>query len=121
MNIESIFGILALAIGCWHEFTWFKRRDWSKVAGEVVDIVERKKRNKISFFPVIKYPNSQGEAEFKSKYGSSTKPRLSSETTVVVSPDESVAEQYSFSNRWLLTLIAFFISCIFLIKGFDLI
>jgi hypothetical protein len=117
MNVELLIGIICLVIVGWHESSWWKRRQWNRTTGEVIDLSERKKQGKVTYFPIIKFSCSGKEREFTSKYGSSMKPKVPSEAIVIVSTDEQTMEHYSNSNRWMLTLIPFVMALAFLIKG----
>lgn len=117
MNVELLIGMVGLAVVAWHESSWWKRRQWQRTTGEVVDVSEMRKKGKVTYFPIIKFPCSGVDREFTSKYGSSMKPEVPSPAIVILSPDGRTAEHYSNSNRWMLTLIPLVMALAFLIKG----
>jgi hypothetical protein len=118
MNPPLIIGILALAVAIWHEASWWKRRNWNRLPGSVVDVIKRTKRNKTSYHPVISYATEQGDRQFTSHYGGNTHPKVGASVMVIVSPDGTSEEHYSTSNRWFISGIALCMGVILLIKGF---
>ena len=118
MNSPLIIGVLALAVAIRHEASWWKRRNWNRLSGSVVDIHKRTKRNKTSYYPVISYAAKEGERQFTSRYGGNVNPKIGDNVTVIVSPDGVSEEHYSTSNRWFISAIAFCMGVILLIKGF---
>jgi hypothetical protein len=118
MNVPLILGLLTLAIAIIHEISWFKRRNWIRISGTIIDIHRREKNNKISFAPVILYSASKGEKQFISKYGGSVLPKIGDTAIVFVSPDGESQEHYSTSNRWFATAIPFILAVLFLIKAY---
>jgi hypothetical protein len=117
MNAPLIIGLVALAIAIWHEVSWLKRRDWSRLSGTVVDIHKRTKNNKTQFYPVISYTGKNGEKQFTSKYGGNINPKIGETVTVVVSPNGESEEHYSTSNRWMISAIPLGIGILLTIKG----
>lgn len=85
--------------------------------GAVVDIEERRKKGKTTYFPVVSYQGSETDIRFTSKYGSSQKPRIPSEAEVIISPDGGAAEHYSSANRWMLSLIPLAMALLLILKG----
>ncbi len=118
MNAPLIIGLAALAIAIWHEVSWWKRRDWSRMPGTVVDIHKRTKRNRTWYCPVISYTTKEGERQFISKYGGNVHPKIGDTVTVIVSPDGGSEEHYSTLNRWMISAIAFSIGALLLIKAY---
>ena len=103
MNGEITFGILCLLVVIWHEYSWWRKRDWRRSFGKITGAEERKRRgknrNSISYHPVIEYEISTGVSQFSSKYGSSIKPKINSQTRITISPDEQKAEQvYTYQS-----------------------
>lgn len=107
MNAPLIIGVVSLAVVIWHEISWWKRRQWQRVTGTVVDIHERREKNKTSYHPVISFMAAEGERQFTSKYGGNVHPKVGDEVTVLVSPDGESQEHYSISNRWFISAIAY--------------
>ena len=124
MNGEITFGILCLLAVIWHEYSWWRKRDWRRSFGKITGAEERKRRgknrNSISYHPVIEYEISTGVSQFSSKYGSSIKPKINSQTRITISPDEQKAEQYTLTNRWLFTIFPLILALVFISKGADL-
>jgi len=117
MNPPLIIGLVAVAIAIWHEVSWLKRRDWSRLSGTVVDIHKMTKRNRTWYCPVISYTGKNGEKQFISKYGGNVNPKIGETVTVIVSPNGDSEEHYSTSNRWLISVIALCIGILLTIKG----
>ena len=117
MNPPLIIGALALVVLACHEASWWKRRNWSRISGVVVDIIKKTRRNKTSYHPVVSYSSEKGDRQFTSKYGGNTHPKIGDTVVVMISPDGESEEHYSTSNRWLISGIAFGIGVLLLIKG----
>ena len=117
MNAPLIIGLSSLAIAIWHEVSWWKRRNWTRLPGTVIDIHEATVRNKTTYYPVISYTAKDGERQFTSNYGGNVNPKVGENVTVMVSPDGASEEHYSTSNRWFITAIACFIGAVLLTKG----
>ena len=118
MNAPLIIGLAALAVAIWHEVSWLKRRDWSRLSGTVVDIQKKTKRNRTWYCPVISYIVKEEERQFISNYGGNVHPKIGDTVTVIVSPNGDSVEHYSLSNRWFISAIAFSIGVLLLIKAY---
>lgn len=118
MNAPMMMGMACMAVAIWHEASWWKRRDWQRLAGRVVDIHIRTEKNRTSHHPVISYEAREGERQFTSKYGGNVPPKVGDQVTVIVSPDGSLEEHFTKSNRWFISAIAFSMGALLLIKGF---
>ncbi|NWK57720.1 hypothetical protein HW115_19030 [Verrucomicrobiaceae bacterium N1E253] len=120
MNPPLIFGIICVIITIWHEISWLNRRCWKKLEAQIVDVVERTRKGKLSYYPVLAYTFRGSEERFTSKYGSNIKPDINSEAIALISPDGSKIEQYSLSNRWFLTILPLTMSIALILKGLDI-
>ena len=117
MNAPLLMGMIALAVAICHEVFWWKRRNWNRLPGTVVEICTLTKRNRTSHHPVISYTLKEETRQFTAKHGGNTHPKVGESVTVIVSPDGDTEEHYSRSNRWFISAIASCMGLLLIVKG----
>ena len=103
--ILLLFGIACLLLALWHEFRWFKRRNWLRVQGQVIEIVSAGADD--DAHPKIEYSVDDITLNFVSDYGGSSCPAIGDSVVVLHEPSGRQAEHLTQTNRWLFTIVPF--------------
>ena len=111
-----LFGVLCLLLAVWHEFTWWKRRNWSKGKGTIVGFSENYDDG-VSYHSKIEFSGAEGLTQFISTYGSGRKPRIGKSVDLLIDEKRISAEEYNFSNRLLFTIIPILFGAMFILLG----
>ncbi len=110
------FGLLAITLAIVHEFTWWRRRGWSRGRGVIVGHKEHW-NDGVYYNPEIQFDGPNGVSRFVSKYGSNKKPHLGRTVDIVVDESGESAEHICVSNRFLPTFVPVVFGLIFIIVG----
>ena len=116
--IGSIFfGVSCFLLAVWHEYTWWKRRHWSKEQGTIVEFTENHDADGVNYHPKIEFSGADGLTQFISKYGSGRKPKIGKSVDLLIDEQRMSAEQFSFSNRLLFTIVPILFGTMFIFLG----
>ena len=107
------FGVSCLALALWHEFTWWKMRQWKEEEGTVVGF-SKTYDDGDSYHPEIEFEGATGPTRFFSKYGSSKEPEVGQSVVLLVSKSREQAEELCLSNRLLFTIIPLLFGVVFI-------
>jgi hypothetical protein len=116
----TAFGVLCLILSIWHEYKWHKRSHWKFAIGVIIDFKVDADADGTTYAPIIEYRSSTGKRSFTSNYSSSGKAQIGSDAKIIISEDGLDAEHYSFSNRWLFTIIPIVFGIIFISVGLNI-
>ena len=111
-------GTLCVALAVWHEYSWWKRRHWSKGQGEIVGFTESY-NDGVSYHPKIEFSGADGLTQFVSKYGSGRKPKIGKSVDLVIDEQRLSAEEASYSNRILFTIVPILFGVILILVGIN--
>ncbi|WP_269539046.1 DUF3592 domain-containing protein [Cerasicoccus fimbriatus] len=113
-----IAGILMLAFGIAHEWTWRKRKSGRKQKGKVVGSIKELSDCTEYFHPEIEFESMGSTYKFTSKYGEPYKPiEVGTEVDVLVPSNPYDAEHYTTGNRMLFTGVSIIFGIIFVLVG----
>ena len=113
-----IAGILMLAFGVAHEWTWRKRKNGRIEKGKVVGSIKELSDCTEYFHPEIEFESMGSTYKFTSKYGEAYKPiEVGTKVDVLVPADPRDAEHYTAGNRILFTYVSIIFGIIFVLVG----
>ena len=111
-----LFGVLCLLLAVWHEYTWWKRREWSKEQGTIVGFTEDYDDG-VSYHCKIEFSGADGLIQFISNYGSGRKPEIGKSVDLLIDEQRISAEQFNTSNRLLFTIVPILFGAVFILVG----